>query len=183
MFLQNEGKLTQLCVIVPSLAGHQPSSLGEQPPQHSRLWFGFAWLLFWCVARSEAKHSRLFSASPSLSMSIPLSLSLLKKSLPSAFTLSHLIWIFLTFQVSLSSKYPCCGQLLSDSTSCGHFCPSNCSCRWRPWSIDTSVSVITSHQKGFSVGFILSLSKSRFESQNRWWCVQKWEQHKCLWFT
>ena len=116
--------LTQLCVIVPSLASHQTSSLGEQPPQHPRLWFGFA-----CYDLS-----RLMAY---VAQSKPLSLSLFLVLFQRYHFHPHNLISCRSFtvQVSISSEltvliFPLfLLWSITDSTSCGHFCPSNCYCR------------------------------------------------------
>ena len=144
--------LTQLCVIVPSLVSHQTSSLGEQPPQHPRLWFGFARYVL----------SRLMAY---VAQSKPFSLSLFLVLFQRHHSHPHNLIIrcgSFTVQVSISSELTVLIFPLSllwsiaDSTSCGHFCPSN--------------NLLIGKSKGRCAG----------RARDWWWCVKKWEQHKCF---
>ena len=159
--------LTQLCVIVPSLASHQTSSLGEQPPQHPRLWFGFARYVLYVSLDGVcySKQAPLF---------VPFSCSISKTLFKCPSPLSSLCSF---------SHCPCCGQLLIVHhvvTSVPATVIADVTAKIggdvfkAEWS--TCVFDIITHHKGFPASITLLIGKSKGRcagrAQDRWWCVK-----------
>ena len=162
---------------MPSLASHQTSSLGKQPPQHPRLWFGFA---RYVLSRLMA----YVAQSKPLSMSFFLlyfkDITFIHTTSSSDVDLSLLRCLSPLSPLCSFSHCPCCGQLLIVHhvvTSVPATLIADVTVEIggdvfkTEWS--TCVFDIISHQKGFPSPLFKGKFKSRCDSRDGGECVKK----------